>query len=128
MEPYPDLRFELAFDSSRLSLEHSEAACLLLHEGLEGSAISIMRTQFETLVRGMWFAYVATEQWIQKFATPLTERTARRADAAPMLKEMLDALQTSSAAPQPIIDQICEYRDVTWKALNVYTLGVGLNC
>lgn len=121
--PYPDVRFELAFDSVLLSLEHADAATILISAGLVSSAIALMRTQFECLVRGMWLAYAATDTWVQKFPTPLTEFSASRADGAPMVKDMLDALKHSSSAPQPIIGQINEYKDVTWKALNSFTHG-----
>lgn len=123
LSPYPDVRFELAFDCGILSLEHADAATILISTGLASSAIALMRTQFECLVRGMWLTYAATDTWVKKFATPMTEFSAARADAAPMVKEMLDALKNSSSAPQPIIAQINEYKDVTWKALNSFTHG-----
>lgn len=123
LAPCPDVRFELAFDCGLLSLEHADAATTLISTGLASSAIALMRTQFECLVRGMWLAYAATETWVQKFATPMTEFSAARADGAPMVKDMLDALKKSSTAPQPIITQIKEYKDVTWKALNSFTHG-----
>lgn len=121
--PFPDVRFELAFDCGLLSLEHADAATLLISAGLASSAIALMRTQFECLVRGMWLAYAATDTWVQKFATPMTEFSAARADGAPMVKEMLEALKHSNSAPQPIIGQINEYKDMTWKALNSFTHG-----
>lgn len=121
--PYPDVRFGLAFDCGLLSLEHANATNILISTGWTGSAIALMRTQFECLVRGMWLAYAASDSWVQKFAAPLTEQSATKADNAPMVQEMLKSLHSSSSAPQPIIAQINEYKDITWKALNSFTHG-----
>lgn len=49
--------------------------------------------------------------------------TAKRANEGPMLAEMLKGLEASSTAPQAIVNQLREYRDVTWKALNSYAHG-----
>jgi hypothetical protein len=42
-EPYPGMRFELAFQSGLLSMEHATAALLLMEAGMPGSAITLLR-------------------------------------------------------------------------------------
>ena len=43
--PCRDVRFELAFDCGLLSLEHADAATLLISAALVSSKIALMRTQ-----------------------------------------------------------------------------------
>lgn len=122
-EPYPELRFELAFQSGLLSMEHATAAMLLMQSEMPASAISLLRPQFESLVRGMWLKFAATESQVEKLSMPLTVETARRGDDLPMLADMLKRLEGVPEAPKHIVAQLQGYKDITWKALNSYTHG-----
>lgn len=123
LEPYPELRFELAFQSGLLSLEHATAAMLLMQSGLPAPAFTLLRPQFESLVRGMWLKFAATEGQVEKLSLPLTVETARRGDDLPMLAEMLQRLDATPDTPRHTIAQLQAYKDVTWKALNSYAHG-----
>ena len=57
--PYGELRFGIAFDSGVLALEHGTAALHLIEAGWTSSAFTLMRPQFESLVRGIWLAHAA---------------------------------------------------------------------
>jgi len=103
------MRFELAFQSGLLSMEHATAAVLLMQTGLPAPAITLLRPQFESLVRGLWLKFAATESQVEKLSLPLTVETARRGDDLPMLADMLKRLEV--------------YKDIAWKALNSYTHG-----
>lgn len=122
-EPYPGLRFELAFQSGLLSMEHATAAMLLMQSGLPTPAIALLRPQFEVLVRGIWLKFAATESQVERLSLPLTVETARRGDELPMLADMLKRLESVPEAPKHIVAQLQAYRDVAWKALNSYTHG-----
>lgn len=123
LEPYPELRYELARDSGLLSLEHGSGFLLLVSQELHNAAFALLRPQFEALVRGFWLAYAASDAWVEKFARPLTHATAHTADDAPMLAEMLKRLKASERSQKQIVAQLEEYRDVTWKALNSFNHG-----
>ncbi len=123
LEPYPELRYELARDSGLLSLEHGSGFLLLVSQELHNAAFALLRPQFEALVRGFWLAYAASDAWVEKFAQPLTHATAHTADDAPMLAEMLKRLKASDWSQKQVVAQLEGYRDVTWKALNSFNHG-----
>lgn len=122
-EPYPELHFELAFQSALLSMEHATAAMLLLQNEMEASGMALLRPQFESLVRAFWLMYAASEAQVEKLSMPLTQESARRGHDLPMLSEMLKRLEGTPEAPTHIVAQLQEYKDITWKALNSFTHG-----
>ena len=121
--PFEDSRSIVAFQAGLLSLEHATGAFALISIDLMPSAYALMRPQYESLVRGIWLLYAASDTWVEKLGEPLTMETAKRANEGPMLAEMLKGLEASSTAPQSIVGQLKEYRDITWKALNSYAHG-----
>ncbi|MDP3108681.1 hypothetical protein [Hydrogenophaga sp.] len=122
-EPYPELHFDLAFQSALLSMEHATASLLLLQNEMEAPGMALLRPQFESLVRAIWLVYAASEAQVEKLAMPLTIETARRGDDLPMLSEMLKRLEATSEAPRHIVAQLQAYKDITWKALNSFAHG-----
>lgn len=82
-----------------------------------------MRPQFESLVRGIWLAYAASDLWVEKLSQPLTIAAQKQANEGLMLADMLKQLEASTDAPAGIVGQLKEFRDVSWKALNSYNHG-----
>ena len=123
MTPFPEPRYGLALKSALLSTEHGAAAFVLISREFCAPGYTLLRTQFETLVRGIWFLYAAGETWVEKLSQPLTEATAEATKDALMVAEMLRALRASESAPRALLDQLEAYRDVVWRALNSYTHG-----
>lgn len=121
--PYPEQRFDLALKSALLSVEHGTAAFVLIAGGLYAPGYTLLRPQFETLVRSIWLMYAASDTWIEKLSRPLTVETAEAAKDALMLDKMLKALRASGAAPPGLLDQLETCRNVMWKALNSYNHG-----
>jgi hypothetical protein len=121
--PFPEPRYGLALKSALLSTEYGAAAFVLISGEFYAPGYTLLRTQFETLVRGIWFMYAASDTWVEKLSRPLTEETADATKDARMVAEMLKALRASESAPQALLDQLEAYRDVVWKALNSYTHG-----
>jgi len=106
-----------------LSIEHGAAAFVLVSGGLHAAGYTLLRTQLETLVRGVWLMYAAGDTWIEKLSRPLTAETAEAAKDALMLDKMLKALRCSETAPGALLDQLEACKDVMWKALNSYNHG-----
>lgn len=104
-------------------MEHAAGALILISHGFYPSAFTLMRPQYESLVRGIWLLYAASDTWVEKLSEPLTVESAKRANEGLMLAEMLKELEKSSTAPGPIVEQLKQYRDVTWKAMNSYAHG-----
>jgi len=121
--PIEGKRYLVAFQAALLSLEHASGAFVLISQGLFPSAYTLARPQFESLVRGIWLLYAASDSWVEKLCEPLTLDSAKRANEGLMLAEMLKQLESSSNAPGPIVQQIKEYRDVSWKAMNSFAHG-----
>lgn len=120
--PYPEKRFVVSFQAGMLSLEHATGALVLIGNGLCASGIALVRPQFETLVRGIWLLHAANANWVDKLTEPLTVDSARKANEGLMLADMLKQLDASDA-PVQLIDQLKQFREISWKALSSYTHG-----
>ncbi|CAN7213479.1 hypothetical protein LJR296_000574 [Cupriavidus necator] len=120
--PFPEKRFVVSFQAGLLSLDHARGALMLIGNGLGTSALSLLRPQYESLVRGIWLLHAATDNWVDKLSEPLTVESARRANEGPMLAEMLKQLDASEA-PAQLVEQLRQFKDVSWKALSSYTHG-----
>lgn len=121
--PYPEQRFDLALKSALLSAEHGTAAFVLISVGLYAPGYTLLRPQYETLVRGIWLMYAASETWIEKLGRPLNAETAETAKDALMVADMLKGLRYSKSAPPGVLDQLEACKDMLWKALNSYNHG-----
>jgi len=116
-------RADIASDAGVLALEHGTAVLELIDSGKPSSAFALMRPQFESLVRGMWLGYAASDSWVDKLSQPLTLAAQKQANEGPMLAEMLKQLDAAPEAPAHIVGQLKDYRDVAWKALNSFNHG-----
>jgi hypothetical protein len=104
-----------------VSLEHAESLKMLLASGNFTSAVSLLRLQYESLVRGVWALYAATDTDVEKLTSDLTHQAAKRADRMPMLGEMMEKLRTS--APIEATGPLDEFREYSWKSLSSYVHG-----
>jgi len=120
---YPEQRFDLVLKSALLSAEHGAGAFVLVTGGLHASGYTLVRPQFEALVRGIWLMHAANDTWIEKLSRPLNKETAEAAKDALMVAEMLKGLRKSETVPSGLLDQIETCRNVMWKALNSYNHG-----
>lgn len=104
-----------------VSLEHAESFKILLASRNFTSAISLLRLQFECLVRGMWIFYAASEKALSMLTAELSEDSQKRANNLPMLSEMISQLEKK--APKNAIDPILEFKEYSWKPLSSYVHG-----
>lgn len=121
--PHAEQRSDLVLRSAMLSAEHGAGALVLIAEGLHGPGYSLLRPQFETLVRSGWLMYAASDDWVERLARPLSVEAAETGKAAPMVVDMLKALGASPIAPQGLVAQLDTCRKVMWKALNSFAHG-----
>ena len=61
-----DKRSQLASACWHVTIDHSMAIVVLVHETLHGSALALIRPLFEAYVRGMWLMYAATNEDIDR--------------------------------------------------------------
>lgn len=118
----PEVRFITSYKTSLLSFEHAIGALILISNDLYAPGFSLYRPQFESVVRGIWLLYAASDEWVNKLSEPLTFESANRANEGLGLSDMFKQLDKSDA-PEHLIVQLKQYREVTWKALNSYVHG-----
>lgn len=104
-----------------VTFEHAESFKLLLASRNFTSAIGMLRLQFESLVRGVWVFYAASEIQLSKLTAELNNENANRANNLPMLSAMISKLE--SKAPENAINPILEFKEYSWKPLNSYVHG-----
>tara|TARA_R110001583_G_scaffold172997_1_gene326805 strand:- start:181 stop:705 length:525 start_codon:yes stop_codon:yes gene_type:complete len=104
-----------------VSLEHAESFKILLSSRNFTSAISLLRLQFECLVRGIWVLYAASETALIKLTAELNKESQKVANKLPMLSEMISQLEQK--APKNAIDPILEFKQYSWKPLSSYVHG-----
>jgi hypothetical protein len=64
-----DHRSSLAAGCLHMALEHQMAIAVLISRGLNGSAFSLVRMIYESLVRGLWLHHCATDAQIENYRT-----------------------------------------------------------
>ena len=104
-----------------VSFEHAESFKILLASRNFTSAIGMLRLQFESLVRGMWVHFVASEIALGKLTAELNNESSKRAEKLPGLSMMIEKLKKK--APENAINPVLEFREYSWKPLNSYVHG-----
>jgi hypothetical protein len=112
-------RIATSSDFCGLSLEHAESVRKLFECDLNPSGIALLRIQFETLVRGIWVLYSATDVELEKITSPLTMDAQHLAQKMPMAEDMIVSLGKNPQAAAAF-DALSEFKQCSWKPLNSY--------
>jgi len=118
LRPYDTERIVSSRTMCSIAFEHAESAKILIATGNFTSAISLVRLQYEALVRAMWLFYSATDLSISKLMCELTSESASRANNLPLLSEMLSKLD--GKAPKEALDMLLEFKEYSWKPLSSF--------
>ena len=111
VEIQPEERFRLAAGCLDVALEHHKAVILLIKNHLYGSAFAIVRSLFETYVRGIWLHRCASDLEIELFK-------------GDKLKHKFDKLCADvEKAPYFNCGTLSSIKNRAWKAMNSYTHG-----
>ena len=94
-----------------LCLEHQSAIHLLVDNKVLGSALSMIRPQFEAFVRGVWFSHCATDEEIDAFING-----GRPPGIRAQIKQIKSHDESKGASLSHIIDKL-------WGSFNDYTHG-----
>jgi hypothetical protein len=119
-------RAEAASAAAELAFEHGHALRVLFQAETPNSATSLLRHQYEALLRAAWLLYAASEAQITKVSAPLTRETAAAAKNIPGALEMLAALEKKlESAPQlrGLVAPLREMRDEGWAPMNAFVHG-----
>lgn len=77
----------------KAALEHAVSQRVLLGDGLHGTALSLIRLHFETVIRAAWVLYGAKEDWLGKFSGPVPLGDLTEPQMGPPIPAMLDAIE-----------------------------------
>ncbi|ABE43851.1 hypothetical protein Bpro_1920 [Polaromonas sp. JS666] len=114
-------RIAASFNACEVAIQHGQALRALMSEGFHTTAASVMRLQFEVLVRAMWLLYAADEVEIAKIHAPLTQEAEHAASKLPMVSAMIKALD--GRAPPPAFQMVDQFKTTMLGALNSFVHG-----
>jgi len=101
-------RVHLAAGCLHTAVEHGQAIVLLVAEGIHGSALALVRLQFEAYVRGIWLLHGATDESV--------DRAGR--DKFPPMREMITDLEQPGCVDIGILSRV---KAASWELLNSLT-------
>jgi hypothetical protein len=104
-----------------VGFEHAESVKILIASGNFTSATSLLRLQYEALVRAMWLQYAASDVITSRLMGEFTHEKAKKADRLSMMTQMLQELE--SVAPSDAMRLLLEFKEHSWKPLSSYVHG-----
>lgn len=104
-----DRNKQLSLPCFDLAIEHHAAICLLCDSNLYGSMYSLLRVEFEAVVRGLWLYHVATKKQMNEF---LSENT--NISFGKIIKQIEDKLDISDGV-------LSSLKSRQWKIFNSFT-------
>ncbi|HKT31174.1 MAG TPA: DUF5677 domain-containing protein [Gammaproteobacteria bacterium] len=102
-------RYRLSTALFHQVFEHHRAICYLLKNGLVGSAIALVRSIFESTVRGIWLSQCATDQEVDAF-----KKDTRRKDFSTLITEIEARFASDNSA-------LSRIKNGQWKAMCSFT-------
>lgn len=107
-----------------ISSEHGLSVHLLAKERCNISASSLLRLQFESLIRAQWIYWVAKDEVVERFYKPLTQQNASQAEkripTINVILEDLDSAAREGVVPQRAVQLMREFKELTMKPANSY--------
>lgn len=104
-------RSRIAAALLHLAIEHHGSIHLLIINHQYGSAFTLLRPQFESYVRGVWFLRCASEEQIKEFVN---------ADELPKIRYLLEDIQKVSGYEEGTLKKV---KERVWNKLCGYTHG-----
>jgi hypothetical protein len=77
----------------KAAVEHAISQRVLIESGLHGTALSLIRLQFETVVRAAWVLHGAKDEWLIKFSSPVADGDFNEPQMGPPVPAMLEAIK-----------------------------------
>ncbi|SHE76250.1 hypothetical protein SAMN04487965_0599 [Microbulbifer donghaiensis] len=104
-----------------LAFEYAESVKYLVAAEKYNAAISLLRLQFEVLVKGMWCLYSAPEKAIENLFTPISIDNFKQLNKTPGLSQMLEELE--GKAPREATSMLNEFKECHWQPLCSFVHG-----
>ncbi|MEB0114535.1 MULTISPECIES: DUF6988 family protein [unclassified Variovorax] len=110
--------------SAGLSMEHGDSVLTLVARGNPNTATAILRMQFESMLRGAWAIYAATEQEIEALEREITIEADVQARQLASYSKMFKALRKEDCSvPHALLDELSRVDDVLRHGLNSFIHG-----
>jgi hypothetical protein len=77
----------------KAAVVHAMSQRVLIERGLHGSALSLIRLHFETVVRAAWVLHGAKDDWLLKFSAPMPPGDLSEPQMGPPIPSMLEAIE-----------------------------------
>jgi hypothetical protein len=104
-----DERSMLAIGCLDVALEHQAAIALLHASELYGSFLTLLRSETEALVRGLWLQHGATEEDLERF---------KRGKVKQDFQELIDVFEKKVGEGPGVLSGL---KERAWKAMNGFT-------
>jgi hypothetical protein len=99
--PIPESkRSRLAASCFAVSLEHHHAIAILVENKRTASAIALVRSEYESYLRGMWLFLCAPEEEVDKLAE------GNRSCKFPKIRELITAVESASESGARLLSQL----------------------
>lgn len=118
---YEGTRAEVALGMCNISFEHSDSLRLLSAAGFFTSSISLLRPQFETLLRASWLWHAASDDQLSLINTSLTLESQQAAKKMRPVVDMLKDLERNG--PRGASRLFARFRDRLGDGLNSFLHG-----
>lgn len=86
-------RVAISMAFCKAAIEHAISQRVLIEAGLHATALSLVRLQFEAVVRAAWILRGANDDWIAKFCKPVPDGDLSEPQMGPPIPAMLDAIK-----------------------------------
>lgn len=105
-----------------ISIEHSASLRFLMaHAKCNTSAFALFRLQYEALVKSLWAFYIASDEQLDLIVGKFSEEQAEKNNKElPPISKMLKQLQDKNSPADHVVQQLIEFKNISWKALNSY--------
>jgi hypothetical protein len=101
------------------SLHFAASARTLCNNDLALGAATVLRSQFEALVRSVWVFYCASDTQVEKLSSVLSAASQQSNKNIPMVAEMLANLEEKTNLGMLLIS-LKEFKDSSWQPLNSF--------
>jgi hypothetical protein len=98
-----------AFTCFDIVIEHHSSIVALCDLKLYGSALALLRVQYEAFIRGLWLRFVATENDLSRF---------KRDKVKPKFHELIQAVEATRGIKSGFLSQI---KNKQWGIFNSFT-------
>lgn len=105
---------------STTSHSHYHSQRVLMEVGTTPTVLALVRLHYESVVRSLWYAVGATEEWIDRMKLENSE-----ANGEPVLGPPIDTMlnRLGEVAPSHVSASLRGLKEATWKPMNSFVHG-----